>query len=134
MTIPRTTLLVALLAAAVALTGAAAAPDSQAARPPGPAHTYLVTADLDGRMYPKKNGDVAAVDFLLKGQRVPIECQKSGGPAYGSKLWDLVTDGRKTLYVPDRFIKTGTDGRAPGVPRCTPQDFSDAGPAPGPFN
>jgi hypothetical protein len=123
-------LLVAVLAAAaVALAGATAAPDSQAAPPPPGQRTYEVTADLDGRTAPK-NGAVFRENFLIKGESVPVECQKYGESAYGSRLWDLVSIRSRTLYVPDRFIDTGTDGRAPEIRLCTKQDRVDTGPTP----
>lgn len=55
------------------------------------------------------------------GQRVHIECQAYGEEAYGSRLWDLVSEiGRPafTKFVPDRFIRTGTSGRAEEIRRC----------------
>jgi hypothetical protein len=123
----REALLATLLAiAAVALTGTLAAPRADAAQPPPGPRTYKVMADLDGRVGAvNRPSAVAAVDFLLEGQRVPIECQKYGDRAYGSKLWDLVTYRRRTLYVPDRFIQTHTSGRAPEIRRCTDQDRTD---------
>jgi hypothetical protein len=129
MTIPTTRgpLLAALLStAAVALTGAVGAPSAQAGPPPDPPRTYKVTADVDGRLTTTKN-DIATSDFLRKRQRVPVECQKYGGLAYGSRLWDLVSNGGETLFVPDRFIKTGTNGRAPEIRPCTSQDLSESG-------
>jgi hypothetical protein len=111
---------------AVALTGTLAAPRADAAQPPPGPRTYKVTADLDGRVGAvNRPSAIAAVDFLLEGQRVPIECQMYGDRAYGSKLWDLVTSRRRTLYVPDRFIQTHTNGRAPEIRRCTDQDRTD---------
>jgi hypothetical protein len=35
--------------------------------------------------------------------------------AYGSTIWNKTTSGR---WVPDAYVKTGTTGFAPGVPRC----------------
>jgi hypothetical protein len=103
--------------------------DAQAAPPPDPPRTYEVTADLDGRLGPfTRRSAIASVGFLQKRQRVSIECQEYGDRAYGSKLWDLVTSDRKTLFVPDRFIKTGTSGRAPGIRRCDGQDVVDPSP------
>ena len=88
-----------------------------------------MTADLDGRLSPiNRPGAIVAVDFLLKGQRVPVECQKYGDRAYGSRLWDLVTSRRRTLFVPDRFIKTGTSGRAPDIRQCGREDRPDTTP------
>jgi hypothetical protein len=126
MTTPtRGSLLAALLAtAAVALTTALALPSAQAARPPDGPRTYEVTADLDGRRTPSKN-DIVAVDFLRKGERVPVECQAFGGLAYGSRWWDLVTHEGATLFVPDRFIRTGTDGDAPGIRLCTEEELNE---------
>jgi hypothetical protein len=122
--IARASLLAALLAtAAVALSGAFATAGAQAAEPPQP-RTFRVTADLDGHLTPNMS-NVAAVDFLLKNQQVQIECQRYGQRAYGSRLWDLVKRGANTLFVTDRFIKTGTNGRAPGVRRCDLQDGPD---------
>jgi hypothetical protein len=99
--------------------------DAQAAQP-DPPRTYEVTADLDGRLSPlNRPGTIVAVDFLLERQRVTVECQKYGDRAYGSRLWDLVSSRRRTLYVPDRFIKTGTNGRAPEIRKCGLQDRVD---------
>jgi hypothetical protein len=99
--------------------------DAQAVQP-DPPRTYKVTADLDGRLAPtNRPGAIVAVDFLHKRQRVPIECQKYGDRAYGSRLWDLVSSRRRTLFVPDRFIKTGTSGRAPQIRKCSGQDRVD---------
>ena len=99
--------------------------DAQAAQP-DPPRTYEVTADLDGRLAPlNRPGVIVAVNFLLERQQVTIECQKYGDRAYGSRLWDLVSSRRRTLYVPDRFIKTGTSGRAPQIRKCSDQDRVD---------
>jgi hypothetical protein len=127
------TWIAALLACA---TVGLAAVDAQAAQPPDPPRTYKVTADLDGRVGPvNRPSAVVAVDFLHTRQRVPIECQKYGGPAYGSRLWDLVfrkypgdatfEESSATLWVPDRFIKTGTNGRSPDIRRCTKEDVAE---------
>jgi hypothetical protein len=131
----RGSLLAALLAtAAVALTGSLAAPGAEAAPAPDGARTYKVTADLDGRLSPILS-DTVIVDFVRKGERVPIECQKYGGPAYGSRLWDLVfrkypgdatfDESWARLWVPDRFVKTGTNGRSPEIRRCDDQDVAE---------
>jgi hypothetical protein len=121
MNVPSTTT-AALASAALALTGALTAVSAQAAPPPDPdpQRTYEVTADLDARLSPRKN-DIFITDWLKDGQRVHIECQAYGEPAYGSRIWDLVSEiGRPafTKFVPDRFIKTGTSGRAPEIRRC----------------
>jgi hypothetical protein len=125
----RTSIAALLACATVGLT----AVDAQAAQP-NPPRLYKVTADLDGRTAPvNRPGAIAAVNFLHKRERVPVECQMYGDRAYGSKLWDLVSIRDRTLFVPDRFIKTGTNGRAPQIRKCDGQDRVDASPAPGPF-
>ncbi|MBC6451571.1 NlpC/P60 family protein [Actinokineospora xionganensis] len=50
-------------------------------------------------------------DAYKAGQMVPIKCQAK----HGSEVWDYTTDG---WWVPDKYVKTGTDGFAPGVARC----------------
>jgi hypothetical protein len=123
MKIARGSLLAALFAiAAVASTAAAA----EAGPEPSPGPTFEVTADLDGRFYPQKD-EVYTEDFLRKGQWIRVECQRYGGWAYGSKLWDLVSARGETLYVPDRFIKTGTSGRSPEIRACDSHDEADSG-------
>jgi len=119
------TWIAALLACA---TVGLSAVDAQAAQP-DPPRTYEVTADLDGRTAPvNRPGAIAAVNFLLERQRVPIECQMYGDRAYGSRLWDLVSSRRRRLFVPDRFIKTATSGRAPQIRKCSGQDRVDTVP------
>jgi hypothetical protein len=132
--VPRGTLAALLATAAVALSGALAAPGADAAPAPDGPRTYKVTADLDGRLSPTLS-DTVIEDFVRKGERVPIECQRYGGPAYGSRLWDLVfrkypgdatfEESSATLWVPDRFIKTGTNGRSPDIRRCTKEDVAE---------
>ena len=130
---PRGSLLASLLATAVVALAAAGA---QADPHPDHRPTYKVTADLDGRTTPAK-GDFTTIereDFLRKGQRVPVICQANGGLAYGSRLWDLVSSAGDTLFVPDRFIKTGTNGRAPEIRRCTKRDLKKVTGSPPPTN
>jgi hypothetical protein len=125
----RTSIAALLACATVGLT----AVDVQAAQP-NPPRLYKVTADLDGRTAPVNRPDaIGPVDFLHKGEKVPVECQKYGDRAYGSRLWDLVSIRDRTLFVPDRFIKTGTNGRAPQIRKCDRQDRVDESPRPGPF-
>ena len=78
-----------------------------------PTSTYEVLTNLDGRSSPRL-ADRAVVDHLRTGERVRIECQITGEPAYGSRVWDRV----RGLYVPDKYIRTHTDGFLPGAPRC----------------
>jgi hypothetical protein len=114
------------LVATLVLTGfgaVVAAPAFAADRPPEQ-RGYPATADLDGRDAPELNATYI-YNFVNKGDSVHVVCQTTGGPAYGSRIWDLVasgpgdptTTGHK--FVPDRFIKTGTDGFSDEIPRCS---------------
>jgi hypothetical protein len=82
-------------------------------RPWAPGNTYLVTENVDGRTQPTVEPR-AVVDYLRQGQWVAIECQVAGELAYGGVVWDRVGG----LYVPDRYLKTYTDGFLDGAPRC----------------
>jgi hypothetical protein len=120
----RRSLLTALLTtAAVALSSALGATAAQAAPHPDHLPKYQATADLDGRWTPTLESVVIA-DFVREKEMVPVKCQTYGGPAYGSKIWDLVQTPDGTLFVPDHFIRTGTDGRAPEIRQCTPKDHT----------
>jgi hypothetical protein len=93
-----------------------AAPARGAVRRAGrwtPTSSYETLTNLDGRSTPRLN-DRTIVDHVRAGQWVRIECQTSGERAYGSTVWDRVGG----LYVPDKFIRTYTDGFLPGAPRC----------------
>jgi hypothetical protein len=116
--------LVALLAAALLVPAAASAAKVRSLGPWNAQNTYLVTADLDGRPAARLN-PVAKVDHLRAGQWVRITCQAVGETAYGSKVWAKV-DG---LFVPDRYLKTYTDGFLRGVPTCGASDPQPAPPA-----
>jgi len=124
--------LVALLAlAAVALAGV---PAAQAVPHPDNRPTYPVTADLDGRTEPERGEEaIAEEDFLRKGRRVRVICQAAGERIYGSRLWDMVSAGGDTYYVPDRYIRTGTDGRAEEIRRCTGKDDDKVTRPPSPY-
>lgn len=111
----------ALLAVAVAATDVQI---THAAAPPDPPRTYRVMADLDGRATPSKR-DAVFSDFLRKGERVSVECQAYGGLAYGSRWWDLVSKDGAQLFVPDRFIKTGTNGQARSIRLCTEEELNE---------
>lgn len=112
----------------LALAALATPAATQAAPPPDPGG-YEVTTTVNGRTKPAPQ-PVADENFLTAGQRVAITCQAKGVEAYGSVLWDLVENGGKRLFVPDRFIRTFTDGRAPGVRRCDRYDRTWTSPPP----
>ena len=82
-----------------------------------PGNRYLVTANVDGRSLPQLN-PVSKVNFRHQGDWVKIQCQTTGQNAYGSNLWDKVGG----LYVPDKYIKTFTDGPLKGAPSCSNHD------------
>ena len=131
----RTLLAAPLAAAAVAVAGALGPPGAQAKPHPDHRPTYEVTADLDGRKAPERGASVKE-DFLHDGNQVRVICQTSGDRVYGSRIWDLVPRGRLTLFVPDRFIRTETDGFSPVIGRCTAADLDrvTAPPQPHPPN
>jgi len=118
---------VAVRAAAVALLltglGSAVATPAFAKERPPEQRGYTATADLDGRDEPRLNATYI-YNFVDEGESVRVVCQTTGGTAYGSKVWDLVAapaddptvTGHK--FVPDAFVRTGTDGFASGIPRC----------------
>ncbi|CAB4909028.1 unannotated protein [freshwater metagenome] len=114
--------LVALLAAALLVPGAASAAKVRSLTPWNAQNTYRVEVDLDGRSAPRLK-PVAKVDHVRAGQWVRITCQVVGQAAYGSRVWAKVNG----LYVPDTYLKTYTDGFIQGVPTC---GASDPKPAP----
>ncbi|GAA4444109.1 C40 family peptidase [Actinokineospora soli] len=74
---------------------------------------FPAKTDINGR---KKKGQPANApghkyNAYKKGQIVPVKCQSSAG----GEIWDYTAHG---WWVPDKYVKTGTDGWAPGVPRC----------------
>lgn len=84
--------------------------------------SYIAARPLDGRTQ-KSIGNHAHPDRYRQGDTVKVTCQAFGGPTYhGSSLWDRTTEG---LWVPDYFVRTGSNGPVPGLPRC------DVDPAPG---
>ncbi len=75
---------------------------------------FQAKADLDGRSSPRKE-DRTHPDAYRKGDMVRVLCQALGEEAYGSRIWDLTAEG---LWVPDRYVATGTSHWAEDVPRC----------------
>jgi len=115
-------------AVALVLTGLGSAVAAPAVAEPHPDNEkFLVTATVDGRLKPAPEMPEAEgirTDFLTEGQYVRISCQQVGKQAYGSKIWDLVAFDGSELFVPDRFIKTGTDGSLDRP--CTAEDLRRA--------
>lgn len=103
----------ATLIATVAVPATASAAHVTSPQPWKASNTYYARADLDGRAAPQLK-PVARVNHVKAGQWVRITCQTKGQTAYGSNVWSKV-DG---LYVPDRYLKTYTDGLIQGVPSC----------------
>ncbi|NNG35101.1 GDSL-type esterase/lipase family protein [Nakamurella aerolata] len=115
------------------------APEPPAPEPPAPPapeppandqgkHVFPVRADLDGRTTKQLNGE--RVKEYKQGSEVEVVCQADGENAYGSTIWDKTSDN---LWVPDRYVGTGSDGFAPGVPKCDPNDGQpNVGPPPAP--
>jgi lysophospholipase L1-like esterase len=83
--------------------------------PEGGHGPYLAKAPLDGRSSISPEV-VAVVDLYLAGQHIYLKCQDLGVQKYGSSIWGYTTDG---YWVPDHYVKTGTDGFVSGVPRCS---------------
>jgi len=108
-------LVLSLAAAALAVAGSGAwfavgAPDASAAT------TFTAKVNLNARDAASLDANVVKVDMYLAGKPVNVTCQDRGGMAYGSTIWDKTTEN---VWVPDAYVKTGSDGWAPGVPRCS---------------
>ena len=76
--------------------------------------SFPAKVDLNGR---KNKGDAATApgsvaDKYKAGQQVPVKCQAQ---AENGTVWDLTTDN---LWVPDHYVKTGTEGYVQGLARC----------------
>ncbi len=86
-----------------------------ALRPPARVYfAFPAKEDLDGRRT-KDINDRSFPDMYKRDEIIYVSCQQMGGAAYGSQIWDLTREG---VWVPDAFVRTGTDSWAPGVPRC----------------
>jgi cell wall-associated NlpC family hydrolase len=106
----RTLAALALVAAGLTVvgTGPASASPVQAA-----ATGFPAKVDLAGR--DRKSTSATEVKTYPAGSTVLISCQAYGEYAYGSPIWDRTTD---ELWVADHYVKTGSDGFVPGMPRC----------------
>ncbi|WP_410632241.1 hypothetical protein [Amycolatopsis sp. cmx-4-83] len=85
-------------------------------------HAFPAKADLDGRAH---KGDAAGAtgsvaDKYLTGAAVPVVCQATAS----DEIWDFTADN---LWVPDAYVKTGTDGFVGGVPRCDTDGLKPGG-------
>jgi len=82
-------------------------------QPRGP-RSCPVTALLHGRTA-KDVANHAFPDKYPAGSSVQVVCQDTGASAYGSKVWDLTSDG---LWVPDFYVRTGSSTFSPLLDRC----------------
>jgi len=77
--------------------------------------TFVAARTLDGRSE-KRISNHARPDRYPKGTKIEVSCQAFGGPTYhGSYLWDRTAEGG---WIPDYYVRTGTNGRVPGLPLC----------------
>ena len=116
------------LVALATVLAAAGTPDTASAAPAAPGddpraetstvvgpQSFPVRATLNGRTARKAAGR-AAVGRYPAGSSVLVVCQASGERVRGSAVWDLTSDG---LWVADHFVRTGTSGFSPELPRCS---------------
>ena len=82
----------------------------------GAVRKFPAIADLNGRAAPRLDAKVLKVNAYRKGGSVPVVCQTTGGPAYGSTIWDKTSDG---YCVADAYVRTGYSGLVPGLAKCT---------------
>lgn len=80
--------------------------------------SFPAKVDINGR---KHIGDAANAagskeDAYKKGDKVPVRCQATDDDG---SLWIYTKD---KYWVPDKFVKTGTDGYANGVRHCKNDD------------
>lgn len=111
--------LIGLAVAGTAVGGAGYAITSASAEP---VHDFPAKVDLNGRMKigQPATASGAKVDIYREGQQVPVTCQA----ALEGALWIKTAD---RVWVPDIYVRTGTDGFAPGVPHCAEDDGSLGG-------
>lgn len=118
---------VAFAAGAVLIGASQAAADV----PASSSSTYPATATLDGRTA-MELGNHAYPDLFLEGTEIRVLCQAAGSEAYGSRVWDIAATeidspaGGRPVLLPDRYVRTGFDGFAPELPRCTDSDLASA--------
>ncbi|MEV0272118.1 NlpC/P60 family protein [Hamadaea sp. NPDC050747] len=98
--------------------------EGKAAAATHPAVSFTAKETLNGRDGASMDANVVKKDMYRAGATIKVVCQDRGDMAYGSAIWDRTSDG---VYVPDAYVKTGTDGFAPGVARCS--DLAQSGKA-----
>ncbi len=83
------------------------------------ARSFPAKVTLNGRQHigQDANAKGAVVDKYKAGHKVPVTCQG----AYHGALWDKTSD---KLWVPDKYLTTGTDGYVSGLPKCSQDDGS----------
>lgn len=109
---------VTCLAIAGALTGIGSMYGASTASAAG-THKFPAKVDLNGRAKIGQSADAPGhiENQYRKGEKVPVTCQAH----HDGALWDKTS--AKT-WVPDKYVTTGTDGRAPGVSLCSEDDGS----------
>jgi len=78
--------------------------------------SFTAKADLNGRDGASLDANVVKENMYRSGQPVKVVCQDRGDMAYGTTIWDKTADN---VWVSDAYVKTGADGFAPGVARCS---------------
>ncbi|NYJ74133.1 C40 family peptidase [Allobranchiibius huperziae] len=81
--------------------------------------SFPAKVTLNGRQHigDSANAKGAVVDKYKAGRQVPVTCQA----AHKGTLWDRTTD---KLWVPDKYLTTGTDGYVSGMSKCAQDDGS----------
>ncbi|CAH1766962.1 9750_t:CDS:2, partial [Entrophospora sp. SA101] len=86
------------------------------------AKAFPVTANLTVRTAPSLSAK--KVRTVPIGSHVDIVCQTTGDTVQGINIWDKLIDGN---FVSDVFVKTGTSGFSPDLPRCKNTSSSNIG-------
>jgi hypothetical protein len=84
--------------------------------------SFPAKVDINGRAHIGDSATAAGYknNAYLAGASVPIKCQAG----YSGAIWDYTTDG---WWVPDTYVKTGTDGFVSSLPKCAEDDGSVGG-------
>ncbi|BCJ37924.1 hypothetical protein Athai_54270 [Actinocatenispora thailandica] len=76
---------------------------------------YKAEVDIDGRGS-MNTADRIKYNAYLAGSDVFIKCQDYGPSVNSDTVWDYTADG---YWIPDTYVKTGTNAMLPGMPRCS---------------